>query len=375
MNAQAFSDLIKNPALLGKFSLWELQELAQEHPYSSVVYSLVALKAYQEGDSNYEHYLNQAALRIADRKKLFELIHADYEPVTEAPVSQATELPLPLGDDFETVSPEHPAERHIETQHLASPSEGTSQEKIPTQEIEKEEPASAETPREFSAQAETVEVATAQHEEKTGASTEEVESIIEETKSVTEELTPETPAAISIPSPTIDLPGADEVLEALGGLKISKKETDVEAVEAVSEVSGKPTQPEKPVVQKSDTHSFSEWLSLLTKGAAQPQEPAMQEETVAELLQPEPAAPEAVFQPEPAEEATEEEKEIDEILISKQAKASLAQDDELVTETLAKIYELQKKYDKAIKVYQTLSLKYPDKMAYFADKIEKLKNK
>jgi len=72
---------------------------------------------------------------------------------------------------------------------------------------------------------------------------------------------------------------------------------------------------------------------------------------------------------------TDEEMEIDEILINKQAKASLTQDDELVTETLAKIYEIQKKFDKAVKAYQILSLKFPDKRAYFADKIEKLKNK
>jgi hypothetical protein len=48
--------------------------------------------------------------------------------------------------------------------------------------------------------------------------------------------------------------------------------------------------------------------------------------------------------------------------------------DELITETLAKIYVNQEKFNKAIKAYQILSLKYPKKSSFFADQINKLKN-
>ena len=57
---------------------------------------------------------------------------------------------------------------------------------------------------------------------------------------------------------------------------------------------------------------------------------------------------------------------------------SNAESDELITETLAVIYLQQKKYEKAIESFQKLSLKYPEKSAYFATRIEeteKLKNK
>ena len=48
--------------------------------------------------------------------------------------------------------------------------------------------------------------------------------------------------------------------------------------------------------------------------------------------------------------------------------------DDLITETLAKIYIDQKKYNKAIKAYNILSLKYPKKSSFFADQIEMIKH-
>lgn len=45
---------------------------------------------------------------------------------------------------------------------------------------------------------------------------------------------------------------------------------------------------------------------------------------------------------------------------------------ELMTETLAKIYVEQKKYKKAIQAYTILRLKYPEKSGFFADRIRAL---
>jgi hypothetical protein len=46
---------------------------------------------------------------------------------------------------------------------------------------------------------------------------------------------------------------------------------------------------------------------------------------------------------------------------------------ELMTETLAKVYLEQKKYKKAIQAYKILSLKYPEKSSFFADRIKAVK--
>jgi hypothetical protein len=57
------------------------------------------------------------------------------------------------------------------------------------------------------------------------------------------------------------------------------------------------------------------------------------------------------------------------------AKRSSEDKEELVTETLARIYTEQMLYHKAILTYKKLMLKYPEKSLYFAGQIEQLENK
>lgn len=55
------------------------------------------------------------------------------------------------------------------------------------------------------------------------------------------------------------------------------------------------------------------------------------------------------------------------------AKKSVQESDEFITETLARIYVKQGNIPKAIRAYQKLSLKFPEKTTYFAALIEELK--
>lgn len=56
------------------------------------------------------------------------------------------------------------------------------------------------------------------------------------------------------------------------------------------------------------------------------------------------------------------------------AKQSLVDNDELVSETLARVYEHQGNLIKAIKTYESLQLKYPEKRLYFAGRIQRVKD-
>lgn len=57
----------------------------------------------------------------------------------------------------------------------------------------------------------------------------------------------------------------------------------------------------------------------------------------------------------------------------KNAKRSLEESEDLVTETLAEIYVLQKNFTKAITSYEKLILLYPEKKTFFASRIEKIR--
>ncbi|GMQ29617.1 hypothetical protein [Algoriphagus confluentis] len=57
------------------------------------------------------------------------------------------------------------------------------------------------------------------------------------------------------------------------------------------------------------------------------------------------------------------------------AESSTKLDETLMTESFAKLLVRQGKKDKAIEIYEKMSLKFPEKRAYFADLIENLKEK
>ena len=64
---------------------------------------------------------------------------------------------------------------------------------------------------------------------------------------------------------------------------------------------------------------------------------------------------------------------LDELRVKKHDLAKKIKKHDYMTETLAKIYIKQEKFEDALKAYKILSLKYPEKISLFADQIKTIK--
>jgi len=115
----------------------------------------------------------------------------------------------------------------------------------------------------------------------------------------------------------------------------------------------------KPIeFNSTEPHSFNEWMQLIS------QKPIHREEKKVDKFSIIDTFIETNPKIKPLDRNT---KNID---VSPE---SSTENDSLMTETLAKVYLEQKKYESAIKAYHILSLKYPEKSGFFADRIKAIK--
>lgn len=127
--------------------------------------------------------------------------------------------------------------------------------------------------------------------------------------------------------------------------------------------------------KKDDTHSFSEWLQLTQAKPIERTEVAVVE-TTDEITDDETAT--SVEKKYELIEKFIQEKPKLEVSISQTKQPDLAKPytqtpNALMTETLAKVYLQQKNYKKAIKAYEILILKNPEKSGFFADQIRAIR--
>ncbi len=120
----------------------------------------------------------------------------------------------------------------------------------------------------------------------------------------------------------------------------------------------------KPInFSKSETHSFHEWLQLsatkqpiVRKDQKPPQNKLDKNFLIDRFIENNPKIS-------PSEKG-------EKIAVSIPKNKA---DKSLMTETLAKVYLEQKKFSNAIKAYEILSLKYPEKSGFFADQIKRIR--
>ena len=114
----------------------------------------------------------------------------------------------------------------------------------------------------------------------------------------------------------------------------------------------------KPIpFSSSEKYSFSEWLQL---SSAKPIVRVEKKETSKTSII------DRFIEKNPKITPVEKDKKVS-VLVSKNTASN-----SLMTETLAKVYLEQKKYENAIQAYKILSLKYPEKSGFFADQIKRI---
>jgi hypothetical protein len=200
-----------------------------------------------------------------------------------------------------------------------------------------------------------------------------------------EEVIPEkeSPAPLLEDSPDAPLPrnsqDADDILDP--ALFASKDPEVDKAIALEKEKAAKELELGEPLsFGKNEKHSFLEWLQLSSVKPARDAKAKKKEKT------PMPAEIEFPIGEEEADKKKKfelidrfleenpkiipHEKEHTQIDVKSSARID---SDELMTETLAKVYLEQKKYKKALQAYKILSLKYPEKSSFFASRIKAVK--
>lgn len=327
MQATRFINYMKDPRQLTRENVAELQQLVKDFPYFQTGHLLLSLAAKQWDDSVYQQSLKKTAIVVTNRGRLFQLIQ-DLEKQQASVITKvedplvSTELPV---EEIKTPAPEQKESDNIR-----------------------------DTAREELNILKAAELSSDQAQEKTDV----------RKKPAT---TPE------------------ENLEKEIGKQVVSSFVEKEMLKT----------PDLHHPKKEEPESFVDWLNLLKKNNGQSYE-QIQEQVHNELAkqQGQKNKEDDNTEQKQVDKQTRKEKNrsiIDNIIEKNpgairakenqkfyaaeiKARESLLESEHLVTETLARIYALQGSVNKAIRAYEILSLKYPQKSAYFANLIQKLKN-
>lgn len=143
-----------------------------------------------------------------------------------------------------------------------------------------------------------------------------------------------------------------------------KEESDEIATAEENLAIGKPLE-----FDKTETHSFQEWLKLSSLKPIERKE-AEEEKNTVETQVKKPSKFDLIDKFIAENPKIKPSKK--QVSLKNLSKENSFNSDELMTETLAKVYLEQKNYKKAKQAYRILSLKYPEKSGFFADRISEV---
>lgn len=343
MQKDEFIDYMSNPAGLDEKSLTNLKEILRDYPYFQAAHLLLVKNLSNLNHMKFDNQLRLSAAYVGNRQLLFRLISeassisesksTDYQDI-EQPVTEVTFVSTEVKDEADQ---EGKSIADIVLEQVKEMKESHGQQ-VSTELIETD---SSDTREIF-------EIDDKQQITEAGPVREDTGT---KSKSLVDLL------VIDEPSDEEDaIPDEPEERKKPVGKGKKPKSTQ------------KKTLLEKEI-HLHESHSFTSWLSLFREDdynspnkSQYPQSKNQKDkkDLIEDFItkQPRMEKPDMLSGNEKVEDISQH---------------SLLESEDFITETLANIYVKQKKYDKAISFYEKLSLKYPEKVSYFAIQIEEIK--
>lgn len=319
MNNATLHTYLADPKQVQHTDIQELKQLLAQYPYVQAIRSLYLKALYANESTSYNQELKKTAAYTLDRDILFNFIVSDeftaYHPISLEPIAsvEATEESQAL-----TKEKEREPEQHISTllQNISKVAYAIVQEVPATSDKEEEH---RSTSKESKEQITTLD----QEETPTTSLVEEIEEKLEIGK----------PLAFE----------AEEKYSFQEWLKLSKQQPILRNLDTKNEGTQLENEEKEEIIteeEKKFQKSLEKKQALIDKFI----------ETNPKII--------------PTKKATASPINIE---------LSVQENNSLMTETLAKIYLEQKKYQKAIQAYEILILKYPEKSSFFANQIIDIK--
>ncbi len=315
MKVEQFIELVRSPVNAGEQHISSIERIIADYPYFQTAHLLYAKALHNSGNLNYHTALKRTSVIAGDRGLLYRLIQQKPEAKFVQPVKEETKT---TRENTSSISITYDVVPVLKT-------EANPKHKVPEPEITNTKPETTEP------------------------------------KFLKPEAKPESLEEV-IMKPVVEAYVETEIL------KITEKDPDIH----------QETQKE---VDLSTERSFSDWLKAMGQGTPIIHTESKKEEKGEEKQSLQPRLKTKSEKQQQLDRLLAEdlriskpEKDKDFFAASQKTRGSVIENEDLVTETLAKIYVMQGNRSKAIRAYEILSLKYPEKSSYFASLITEIKN-
>jgi tetratricopeptide (TPR) repeat protein len=356
LNKQRFINILKIPGNL-KDDLPDLQELQQNYPYAQAIHVLVAL-AHKQKNTNYAaNALNYAAMYVADRHNLKELVTIKKSFKAEPEEKNSSEsivvqeetgaikqpgiLPEPPveaapdnGHENQKAIDDKPGEKH------ASPNKDRDEPKGQTEQPGAAKKAVTKIGSKFR---------------------EKLLQKLKKLQNAKEKWSSGIPSEEEVEKDVL-VEKIDQTVKSKSGEEKAKKADKVKKEKTGAKKSTKANTSAKSLEETST--KAPEKKSIEASGDVEPDKIKKQQELISRFIEISPSIKAKANKP-PIISADQEDLSV----------PSTSFQDNLISENLADIMVSQGKDDKAIDIYKKLIWKFPQKKAYFASRIEELTKK